>query len=121
MTGRPYPGHVSARLSHRSNNCGCHDHCNTTECFQGDVNATLAFGFDSIKLDGCGEEENVELWYDLFNATIEQNGGGAGMLVENVRAAGQMRPGMRWLPVRHSPRLLTRSATTDPTSRTTTG
>ena len=121
MTGRPYPGHVSARLSHRSNNCGCHDHCNTTECFQGDVNATLAFGFDSIKLDGCGEEENVELWYDLFNATIEQNGGGAGMLVENVRGAGQRRPGMRRLPVRHSPRLLTRSATTDPTSRTTTG
>ena len=32
------------------NNCDCHDHCSSIECFAGDVNATLAFGFDSIKL-----------------------------------------------------------------------
>jgi hypothetical protein len=36
------------------NNCDCHDHCSSIECFAGDVNATLAYGYDSIKLDGCG-------------------------------------------------------------------
>ena len=27
----------------------CSDHCDTVECFAGDVNATLAYGFDSCK------------------------------------------------------------------------
>ncbi len=47
------------------NNCDCHDHCKDVICFEADVNATLAYGFDSIKLDGCGQEENVEQWYNL--------------------------------------------------------
>mmetsp|Transcript_42432 Transcript_42432/g.99839 ORF Transcript_42432/g.99839 Transcript_42432/m.99839 type:complete len:180 (-) Transcript_42432:958-1497(-) len=42
-----------------SNNCRCRDHCDSPVCFAGDVNATLAWGFDSIKLDGCGAEEDV--------------------------------------------------------------
>ena len=29
------------------NNCDCKDHCSDVECFAGDVNATLAFGFVS--------------------------------------------------------------------------
>ena len=28
-------------------------------CFRGDVEATLNFGFESIKLDGCGDQKNV--------------------------------------------------------------
>lgn len=37
-------------------------------------------------LVGCGAEENVEQWYDMFNATISQQGG-VGMLIENVSGA----------------------------------
>jgi len=33
-----------------SNNCKCKDHCSDVACFAGDVDATLAMGFDSIKL-----------------------------------------------------------------------
>ena len=34
------------------NNCGCKDHCSSAICFAADVEATLEYGFDSIKLDG---------------------------------------------------------------------
>ena len=44
------------------NNCGCHDHCSDPACFAGTVDAALAYGFDSIKLDGCGAEENIEVF-----------------------------------------------------------
>jgi len=39
------------------------------ECYQGDVNATYDFGFESIKLDSCGVENNVRLLSQLFNAS----------------------------------------------------
>ena len=65
------------------NNCDCHDHCDSVECFAGDVNATLAFGFDSIKLDGCGKEEDVALWNELFNHSIRMLGANhSGMMIE---------------------------------------
>ena len=57
------------------NNCHCReqaDQCkpeNGQICFEGDVRATLEFGFDSIKLDGCGVEKNMTLFASLFNAT----------------------------------------------------
>ncbi len=49
--------------------------------------ATLDYGFDSIKLDGCGMEENVELFYDLFAQELASRGGrtaggASGVLVE---------------------------------------
>lgn len=34
------------------NNCICSDHCDTPECYAADVAATVAYGFDSTKLDG---------------------------------------------------------------------
>ena len=48
----------------------CSDHCNTLECFAGDINATLSFGFDSYKLDGCGAQKDIELWATMFNHSI---------------------------------------------------
>jgi len=35
----------------------CSDHCDTLECFAGDVNATLSLGFDSYKIEAavCSE------------------------------------------------------------------
>ena len=78
---------LTARLPRRSwsdgNNCDCHDHCDSVECFAGDVNATLAFGFDSIKLDGCGKEEDVALWNEMFNHSIRMLGANhSGMMIE---------------------------------------
>ena len=52
-----------------SNNCACSDHCTDISCFAEDVKAILGWGFNSVKLDGCGKQENVELWYQLFNWT----------------------------------------------------
>ena len=49
------------------NNCDCKDHCSDVECFAGDVNATLAFGFDSYKIDGCGAQRDIALWAQMFN------------------------------------------------------
>jgi hypothetical protein len=46
-------------------------------CFAGDVKATLDFGFESIKLDGCGIERNVTHYAHLFNKT------GHRVLIEN--------------------------------------
>jgi len=60
------------------NNCRCHDHCTSAVCFAADVNATLALGLDSVKLDGCGAEEDVALWSALFNHSIRTMGRTAG-------------------------------------------
>ena len=46
--------------------------------FAADVNATIALGFDSIKLDGCGAEEDVALWSMLFNHSLRESNGTAG-------------------------------------------
>lgn len=51
------------------NNCRCSDHCNGSSCYEGDVNALIAYGFDSVKLDGCGQEYDLQLWWDLMQAT----------------------------------------------------
>ncbi len=65
--------------------CHCKDHCNDTMCFAGDVDATFAYGFDSIKLDGCGQEENVGAPYSVCTPppmvrphVVGGGGGGAG-------------------------------------------
>ena len=66
-----------------ANNCNCptskhpescSDTCSSIECFAGDVNATLALGFDSIKIDGCGAQRDIQLWYELFNHSIRVQG-----------------------------------------------
>ena len=57
------------------NACGCvdgccSDHCDSLECFAGDVNATVALGFTSYKIDGCGAQRDIELWHRMFNHTL---------------------------------------------------
>lgn len=66
-----------------SNNCACSDTCVDLKCFIGDVNAIIGWGFDSLKLDGCGKQENIQLWYDLFNWTLSNIPGSKPMLLEN--------------------------------------
>ncbi len=55
------------------NNCICQENGKAqlwpgTAHYSGDVNATVAFGFDSVKLDGCGDFRDLHLWYKLFSA-----------------------------------------------------
>jgi len=73
------------------NNCICSDHCNDISCYQGDVDAVIAYGFDSIKLDGCGQELDLQLYADLFNAT------GKAVLTENCHW-GNTVPNATWCP-----------------------
>ena len=82
----------------------CSDHCDTLECFAGDINATLTMGFDSYKLDGCGAQRDIELWADMFNHSIEARrtantstrANPVGMMIENCTPRWH-----RWLD-RHS-------------------
>lgn len=76
------------------NNCGCNEHQNVPSWgpspsgdpskhdgihhYQGDIQATIDFGFDGIKLDGCGEFRNLTYFAELMNAT------GRAILVEDV-------------------------------------
>jgi hypothetical protein len=73
------------------NNCICQDHCTSPACYQGDVNAMIEYGFDSIKLDGCGKELDLGLYASLFNAT------GKAILIENCHW-GLTLPNATWCP-----------------------
>lgn len=46
--------------------------------YQGDVNATVEFNFDSVKLDGCGPVLDLDLFYKLFSAKVKGK-----MMIEN--------------------------------------
>jgi hypothetical protein len=73
------------------NNCGCSDHCTDPVCYQGDVSAAFELGYDSIKLDGCGKEYDLDLWASLLNAT------GRAFLIENCHW-GDTLPNATWCP-----------------------
>jgi hypothetical protein len=65
------------------NNCRCHDHCTNPICFAADVNATLALGFDSVKVCSAGKRRGTE---------AQRRGGGGGGGV--VQSFGRV---IRWL------------------------
>jgi hypothetical protein len=51
------------------NNCFCHDHCSSFECFLSDIDEAMNMGFDAIKFDGCGTQKNMTTWGTLLNNT----------------------------------------------------
>jgi hypothetical protein len=73
------------------NNCGCADHCSNLSCYQGDVDALIGFGFDSVKLDGCGKEYDLDTWSGLMSAA------GKSILIENCHW-GDTIPNTTWCP-----------------------
>lgn len=73
------------------NNCIARDHCSADDCFASDVAATIALGFDSTKLDGCGAELDLQKWWDLFEAS------GKAVMVENCHW-GLTLPNATWCP-----------------------
>jgi len=82
------------------NNCICADSCGDADdhkeesgvaCYEGDVNALYQFGFDAVKLDGCGAQRDLDLWSDLINAT------GKPIMIENCHW-GETVPTEDWCP-----------------------
>ena len=71
----------------------CKDHCDSLQCFVGDVNATLSLGFDSYKIDGCGAQRDIELWARLFNHSIIARGLNGSMMIENCHDGDGDGPG----------------------------
>jgi hypothetical protein len=48
-------------------------YCDGSErCFEGDVRATLEWGFVSVKYDSCGSLRNMTKWAALYNASSQQ-------------------------------------------------
>ena len=45
------------------------DHCSAAQCIPGDVRAWHAYGFDSLKIDGCSDQRGTQMWADLLNKT----------------------------------------------------
>eukprot|EP00456_Euglypha_rotunda_P072685 TRINITY_DN6586_c0_g1_i2.p1 TRINITY_DN6586_c0_g1~~TRINITY_DN6586_c0_g1_i2.p1 ORF type:complete len:534 (-),score=57.64 TRINITY_DN6586_c0_g1_i2:133-1734(-) len=78
------------------NNCICSenqkwDSTYQEEHYEGDVNAIVGYGFDEVKLDGCGEFLDLDTWADLLNAT------GRPVLIENCHWGGTV-PTLDWCP-----------------------
>jgi alpha-galactosidase len=73
------------------NNCNCQDHCSNATCYAGDVAALIEFGFDSVKLDNCGVEKDLDTWANLYNAS------GRSIMVENCHW-GDTVPNATWCP-----------------------
>ena len=63
------------------------------ECYTGDVNALLAYGYDAVKLDGCGAEYDLDLWSSLITTL----GGGKVIEIENCHWGGTL-PNATWCP-----------------------
>lgn len=106
MTSRIH--RLGLKIGWYGNNCGCSEHQNvpswgppasasegaTDESltdgikhYAGDVKAVLDFGFDGIKLDGCGEFRNLSVWAQLLNQS------GRPVLIEDCHWGGDG-PGM---------------------------
>jgi len=73
------------------NNCICKDHCSSDACYAGDINALIAFGFDAVKLDGCGAQRDLTKFADLMNKS------GKPIEIENCHWGGTI-PNATWCP-----------------------
>lgn len=98
------------------NNCMCKETrpaCalvnSTDSCFDGDVQATLEYGFGSVKIDSCGNQRNMTNYALLFNRSgtpvmlenchngnpfvpVREVGDGVSCPMNFFRASGDIRP-----------------------------
>jgi hypothetical protein len=69
------------------NGCGCvgkEHNPNSLQNYEGDVAAIRAHGFDGVKFDGCGRNENLTLYAELLQASVDpRTGKPGGVLIEN--------------------------------------
>jgi len=77
------------------NNCGCSEH-NTSDpkFYTGDVKALHDFGFDAVKLDGCGVQTDLQEFYTDMQAT------GKKYTIENCHWGSKVpfKPNATWCP-----------------------
>jgi len=73
------------------NNCICSEKAATEAMYRSDVAALTVFGFDAIKLDGCGKQLDLDLWSHLLNGT------GRPVMIENCHWGGTV-PNETWCP-----------------------
>lgn len=70
------------------NNCGCHGSADVGREVE-DAIATVAYGFEGIKVDSCGPETNMTTWRNALDAALAaQHGGPANLTrihLENCR------------------------------------
>jgi len=75
------------------NNCACMEKQPAVEAlYRGDVAALTVFGFDALKLDGCGTQLDMDLWASLINGT------GRRVMIENCHPNLPDRPNATWCP-----------------------
>mmetsp|Transcript_78475 Transcript_78475/g.123763 ORF Transcript_78475/g.123763 Transcript_78475/m.123763 type:complete len:435 (-) Transcript_78475:248-1552(-) len=73
------------------NNCICSEQAVSDSLYHSDVAALTVFGFDAVKLDGCGRQKDLDKWADLFNKT------GRPIMIENCHWGGTV-PNATWCP-----------------------
>ena len=61
------------------NGCACQEHTELKRNYQGDIQQLFRFGFDAVKFDACGEDENMTYYAELMQTV----GGGKNYTVEN--------------------------------------
>jgi len=86
-----------------ANNCICREtKTNYHRFYKGDIMAMREYGFDGIKLDGCGSQLDLELYHKLID-TSQAKSGRKEILVENCHwgdenRAPPSRPNATWCP-----------------------
>ena len=81
------------------NGCGCNEKRELRVNYEGDVRATVAWGFDAVKIDSCGAQKNMTLYGHLFNRSgtpIQIENCHQGQNITDGGDPGQMGPG--WCP-----------------------
>jgi len=51
------------------NGCKCGEHVELEKNYEGDIRSLSKFGFDSVKIDGCGQQRNMTHYAELMKAT----------------------------------------------------
>jgi len=70
MSGLVAYGHGKGlRMGFYLNGCGCNEKVEKVINYEGDVAATVGWGFDAVKIDSCGQQRNMTRYGALFNAT----------------------------------------------------
>ena len=72
-----YGHNKGADMGFYLNGCGCTERVEKDINYVGDVRATVAWGFDGVKIDSCGADKNMTRYGELFNQS------GRALLIEN--------------------------------------
>ena len=75
------------------NGCACGEAIEREINYDGDVAELLASGFVAMKLDSCGAQRNLSLYYNIVNRTAQRP-----VLIENCHQGGDPPTSDGWCP-----------------------